>query len=361
MRHFARSPARKSYACDNSVRVSPATIRSIRKALHRWYEKNRRDLPWRNTRDPYRIWVSEVMLQQTRVAAVIPYYERFLKQFPSVQVLAKAPEEKLLAAWSGLGYYSRARNMQKAARQIVELGSFPDTYEAIRELSGVGDYTAAAVASIAFDKPHAVVDGNVLRVLARLIGESGDISAVRTRARLGEVAQMLLDRKDPAGSNQALMELGALVCSPRSPTCANCPTRRWCTAHAEGRQAELPVKLGRKPKELVEQCMAIIVSRKRVLLKKRIGEDARLLAGFWELPQLREVPGAKAAEYVGEIRHNITYNEYRVSVVRTSGAKITPGLQWVKLSDLTALPLTTLTRKALRLAALGGLKKMLGD
>jgi A/G-specific adenine glycosylase len=331
--------------------VTPATIRSIRKALRAWYEVNRRDLPWRRTSDPYRIWVSEIMLQQTRVAAVIPYYERFLKQFPTVETLAKAQEEKLLAAWSGLGYYSRARNLQKAARQIVERGSFPDTHDELRALAGVGDYTAAAVASIAFGEPRAVVDGNVLRVLSRLTADAGEISAGATRGRLAGTAGRLLDKKDPAAWNQAVMELGALLCVPRRPDCERCPIARWCAARIEGKAEHFPVKAGKAKKQVVEQCLGVAERRGRILLKKRGADEARL-AGFWELPLLGEIPGAAPGKFLGEIRHHITYNEYRVSVVRVNVTKATENLRWVEIKDLAAAPVTTLTRKALKLAGL---------
>jgi A/G-specific adenine glycosylase len=338
--------------------VKTAEAGFVRKALRRWYEAHRRDLPWRRTRDPYRIWVSEIMLQQTRVAAVIPYYEKFLKRYPSVEALARAPEAALLAAWSGLGYYSRARNMQKAARQIVDRGGFPESYAEIRELAGVGDYTAAAVASIAFGQPRAVVDGNVLRVLARITAERGEISALATRGRLAAIAQDLLDRGDPAASNQALMELGALVCVPRSPDCVHCPVARWCAALREGIAAELPVKAGKKRKVIVEQCLALAERRGRVLMRQRAAGETRL-AGFWEVPLLGDLPGARVVEILGEIRHHITYNEYRVSVVRVAAVKAPAGLCWRDRNEMAGLPLTTLARKALKLVKLGENRKKL--
>jgi len=186
-------------------------VGSIRTKLTRWYARTKRDLPWRRTRDPYAIWISEIMLQQTRVAAVIPYYERFLRRFPDAAALAEASEQELLAMWSGLGYYSRARNLQKAARQMVERGTFPNDYASLRELAGVGDYTAAAIASIAFGLPHAVVDGNVRRVIARVINDG--------HANPQELADRLLDQRDPARWNQAVMERGATSCLPREPLC----------------------------------------------------------------------------------------------------------------------------------------------
>ncbi len=198
---------------------------SFQDKLLRWYRRHARKLPWRQTRDPYRIWVSEVMLQQTRVAAAIPYFERFIERFPDVESLARAPEEELLRAWSGLGYYSRARNLQRAAKLIAERGSIPNDYDALRELPGIGQYTAAAVASIAFNQPYAVVDGNVRRVLSRV--------ACRNEG-LDEMAEALLDRKHPGRYNQALMELGATVCLPREPHCGACPVAALCTASVMG-------------------------------------------------------------------------------------------------------------------------------
>src|SRR6266516_234894 len=189
-----------------------ADEREFRKALLSWYAGAKRVLPWRETRDPYRIWISEVMLQQTRVAAVIPYYERFLARFPDLATLAAAPEQELLAAWGGLGYYSRARNLQRAAQQMR--GRFPSDYESIRALVGVGDYTAAAVASIAFGLPYAVVDGNVLRVLSRVTNDASDIGSLKTKKRMQALADTLLAQSDPGLYNQALMELGATVCLP---------------------------------------------------------------------------------------------------------------------------------------------------
>src|SRR6202171_4578917 len=217
----------------------------IRNSMLAWYRKNRRDLPWRKTRDPYSIWISEVMLQQTRVSAVIPFYEKFTNRFQTVDALAVASEQDLLATWAGLGYYSRARNLQRAARIIMAMGlegfALPRDYESIRALPGIGDYTAAAIASIAFDLPHAVLDGNVIRVLSRVTAESGDIASAPTRGRLAQVATALLHRKHPGDFNQAIMELGATVCLPRDPQCPACPIAVFCEARRTGRQLEFPV------------------------------------------------------------------------------------------------------------------------
>ncbi len=320
---------------------------AIRTKLRRWYARAQRDLPWRRTRDPYRIWVSEIMLQQTRVSVVIPYYERFLATFPNVEALAAAPQEKLLALWSGLGYYSRARNLQKAARRIVERGSFPCGYESLRELAGVGDYTAAAIASIAFDLPHAVLDGNVLRVVARLTNDSGDITAGATRKRLKEVADRMLDPKRPGLHNQALMELGATVCLPKQPECGSCPVSDRCQAYQAGRQNELPVKRSGRKAITIDQVLLLAERRGRVLLRQRPANDGRM-AGFWELPE--SIPGARRGKPLGDFRHTITHHHYRSVVVEASLAGTPKGFRWWPLDRLHAIPLSTTARKALRLA-----------
>src|ERR1051325_9770915 len=211
--------------------------------LGAWYARGHRDLPWRPTAGPYRIWVSEIMLQQTRAQAVIPYYERFLQRFPTVEALAAAAEDVVLTQWSGLGYYSRARNLRRAAQAVVESGGFPREYAAIRALAGIGDYTAAAIASMAFQLPHAVLDGNVLRVVARVENDAADIAYARTRERFRATAQSWLVPRDPGRFNQALMELGATVCLPRNPLCLVCPVAACCRAREEGTAAQLPVKL----------------------------------------------------------------------------------------------------------------------
>ncbi len=313
-----------------------------RKRLLAWYRRAKRDLPWRRTRDPYRIWVSEVMLQQTRVTAVIPYYERFLKRFPDAATLAAAPEQDLLAAWSGLGYYSRARNLQKAARIIVERGGFPADCESIRALPGVGDYTAAAVASIAFNLPHAVVDGNVLRVLSRY-------AATAVRGKLVSLAESLLDRRHPAEFNQALMELGATVCLPRRPACPSCPLKGGCSAREQGAQERYPVKRTHPATVRVERVMLLVLSRGRLLLGRR-AEQVKTLGGFWELPEARDLPGASLKQRVGGFRHAIVNHDYQVAVWEASVSRKPLGLRWIPVRELSRLPLTTATRKALRLA-----------
>src|SRR6516225_9136666 len=212
-------------------RLKPQTANReerIAEALLAWYRRGHRDLPWRRTRDPFRIWVSEIMLQQTRAQAVIPYFERFLARFPDVESLARADEEEVLTLWSGLGYYSRARNLRGAAIVMRAAGGFPRDYAAIRQLPGVGEYTASAIASIAFGLPHAVLDGNVLRVVARVENDFSDIASPATRERFRSLVQKWLDQRYPGEFNQALMELGAMVCLPRNPSCLVCPLAACC-------------------------------------------------------------------------------------------------------------------------------------
>jgi len=324
-----------------------------------WFRRARRPMPWRNTRDPYRIWVSEIMLQQTRAAAVVPYYEKFLRRFPTVAALARSREADLLECWSGLGYYARARNLRRAAGIIVSrlAGKLPRIYQQWVELPGVGPYTAAAVTSIAFGAPVAVMDGNVARLMARLTGNHGDVGSARVRDQLRERAQELMDPRDPGEFNQAMMELGATVCTPRQPRCLVCPVQGWCSARRLGIENELPVKgRGRGPVRM--RILVALVQRAGRLLLGRRPADASLLPGFWELPQVETEglsPDAFASlrlellEPLGEFRHSITYREYLVTVYRAAlGGRPPRGYQWVEESRLSGLPLTTIARKALR-------------
>ncbi|HZT30062.1 MAG TPA: A/G-specific adenine glycosylase [Bryobacteraceae bacterium] len=322
--------------------------RNFAARLLAWYARQQRDLPWRRTRDPYRIWVSEIMLQQTRAQAVIPYYERFLSRFPTVAALAEAAESDVLAAWSGLGYYSRARNLQKAARAIVAAGGFPRDYEALRRLPGIGPYTAAAIASIAFGQPHAVLDGNVLRVLARLENDPADIASSRTRARFQQMAGRLLEPKDPAAFNQAMMELGATVCLPRAPRCLLCPVAQDCRALAAGTAEQLPVKLRPGRQERIEQTLVRVEKRGRLLLRQRPA-DAGRMAGFWELPAVEDLPGVRLNGALGSFRHTITRHLYVFTVRSGTLARAPRGFRWLSGAELGALPLSTAARKALRL------------
>jgi A/G-specific adenine glycosylase len=277
--------------------------RSLAAKLLDWYDAHHRDLPWRRTGDPYRIWVSEIMLQQTRAEVAIPYYHRFLDRFPSVAALAAASAEEVLGSWGGLGYYSRARNLHKAARLMD--GVFPCGYQAIRDLPGVGDYTAAAIASIAFGLPYAVLDGNVMRVVARLTNDAAEIGASGTRTRFRGIAQEWLDRGRAGAFNQAMMELGATVCLPRAPRCGICPLAAVCEARRAGRQAQLPVKLPKTSPVKSAMEVAIVERRGRLLLWKR-DADARRLGGFWELPTPEQLPELGALPAIGTFRHTIT-------------------------------------------------------
>lgn len=220
----------------------PMKVENFALRLLEWYDLNGRQLPWRQTDDPYRIWVSEIILQQTRVAQGYDYFLRFVRRFPTVDHLARATEDEVLNEWQGLGYYSRARNLHAAARQVQALGRFPDDYESIRRLKGVGDYTAAAIASLAFGLPHAVVDGNVYRVLSRHFGISLPIDSTQGRKFFAALAQEMLAQDEPARYNQAIMDFGALLCTPRSPRCHQCPLADSCVALAEGTVERLPVK-----------------------------------------------------------------------------------------------------------------------
>ena len=260
-------------------------IASFREKLLAWYDANKRDLPWRRTQDPYKIWISEIMLQQTRVDTVIPYYERFLDWFPTVADLAQAPEEKLLKAWEGLGYYSRVRNMQKAAQQIMEKhgGVFPSSYEEISKLKGIGPYTAGAIASIAFGLPEPAVDGNVMRVLARLFEVDYDIGVPTNRKIFQAMMEILIDPVRPGDFNQALMDLGSDIESPVNPRPEESPVKEFSAAYQHETMDRYPIKAPKK-KPLPVYLTAFIIkdSQGRYLLEKN--EREGLLSGFWHFP-----------------------------------------------------------------------------
>ena len=261
-----------------------------------WYRANARDLPWRRTQDPYRIWVSEIMLQQTRVAAVLGYYARFLETFPTVEALASAPEDRLLKLWEGLGYYSRARNLQKAARQVAAQDGFPDDYDGLLALPGVGDYTAAAIASAAFAKPRAAVDGNVLRVVTRLTDDPSDVSAPQTKQHICAQIQAIFPETEPDIRifNQSLMELGATVCVPNGPPkCLLCPVRDLCLGLSCGTAESLPVKAPKKPRRIEEKTVFLLLRNGQIALRKR--PPSGLLAGLWEFPNVDGTLDEKAA------------------------------------------------------------------
>ena len=336
------------------ARFSPA---KFRQTLLAWYDRNKRDLPWRRTRDPWAIHVSEIMLQQTRVAAVLPYYQRFMARYPSPREFARASPSEVLACWAGLGYYSRARNLQAAAQRMARDGAYPRDYDAIRALAGVGAYTAAAIASIAFGEPRAAVDGNVLRVLARVTAEKAELRASQTRARLDAVAQALLHPRRSGDFNQAMMELGATVCLPRNPRCPECPVASWCEAHALGLENQLPVKTSRpRPTDVVRRLLVIRGrgQRKGAVLLRRLAADSPRLAGFWELPEPEHVPGARTQREIGEFQHTIVSTNHRCHVLlaSTGSGAVGRACEWAPLASLASLPLSTMARKALALAGL---------
>ena len=285
-------------------------IERFRKALLDWYDKEKRDLPWRRTSDPYAIWVSEIMLQQTRVDTVIPYYERFLATFPTVKDLAEAPEEVLLKCWEGLGYYSRVRNMQKAAIQVMEEfgGVFPNTYEGILSLKGIGPYTAGAIASIAFGLPEPAVDGNLMRVISRLFEVNLDIGNPSNRWAFQEIAEILIDPERPGDFYQALMDLGSDIESPVNPRPEESPVKEFSAAYQNGTMHIYPIKKPKKkPTPMKWRAFIIKDDKGRFLVEKNTQAD--LLSGFWHFPLIRDFStvGESIDLFEGVAEENSTY------------------------------------------------------
>ena len=324
----------------------------LRRRLLAWYDRNQRDLPWRRSADPYRIWLSEIMLQQTRVAAVLEHYRAFLARFPTVRKLAAAQLESVLAAWSGLGYYRRARSLHRAAQQIVEChGScLPRTVQELRALPGVGRYTGAAVASIAFGVPVAVVDGNVERVISRLLAASSAGRPAVSRLDYWALAESLLARRRPGDWNQAMMELGATVCLPRQSQCGACPLKRWCkVAKAESADGRFARVGSPAPRRKFHKDEAYLLARRpgSVYLVRR-ALRAKVMAGMWELPRLPAPPSGR--EPLFRLKHCITVTNYEIAVFDDAGKP--RGGSWVALDRIPELPLTGLARKVLRRAKL---------
>ena len=333
-------------AMDGYQALSPTAL-----PLVEWYRSGHRDLPWRRDPTPYHVWISEIMLQQTRVQAAIPYYERFLSLFPDTAALARAPQEKLLKAWEGLGYYSRARNLQKAARMICERfdGRFPTSYDEWLSLPGVGPYTAGAVCSIAFGLPVPAVDGNVLRVFSRLLALEEDVTAPTVKKELNELASSLVPPDAPGEYNQALMELGATVCLPNgAPLCGSCPVAGHCRAFQDGNQASFPLKSPKKPRKILPVTVFLIEYQGRWALMKR--PDKGLLANLWEFPQKEgHLDSRQAASCFdgwlrlsGEPRpllpavHVFTHLEWRMSGWKIHVKEVLPGcpFTWAKPEEL---------------------------
>ena len=358
------------------MKLTPREAASLQRKLLAWYRANRRDFPWRRGRDPYRIWLAEIMLQQTRIAAVLPYYERFLERFPNVTALSRARETEVLKFWAGLGYYSRARNLHRAAKKIIsDGGKFPAAREEALALPGIGFYTAAAILSIAYDAPLAAVDGNIARVLARLFAIRGDLRAPRNWKRLTKVAEQLLPPNAPGDWNQALMELGETVCAPRSPNCGACPVARNCKAHALGIAHKLPAPRKKRATERVRIAAAVFLdARGRTLLTKMPGaHDAALFSRMWQFPAVAVASknGAAAGELAAHLQtqfgiasaeftalpaasHTVTYRAIALlpflARMENLPHVMDANCRVVPLAKISSLPVSSATRKIARAA-----------
>ncbi|MBX3202246.1 MAG: A/G-specific adenine glycosylase [Labilithrix sp.] len=352
-----------------SPRAQGSAVARLRCDLLAWYAAARRDLPWRRTRDPWAIWVSEIMLQQTRVDTVKPYFERFMARFPTPLALAEAPEDQVLAAWSGLGYYRRARMLHAGARVVAERAAMPCDREGLLELPGVGRYTAGAIASIAFEEPVGLVDGNVARVFARLFALEDDMRGAGMK-RAERLAEDLVPRERPGDWNQALMELGATVCTPRSPACDRCPVASSCRAHAEGRVDRLPV-IGAKSKPKPQHVQALVARTAdgRVLLARR--RSSGLFAGLWEPPAVDGDASARdgllgrfaltSRALAGRVTHVLSHRRLTVDVHAgvlaswSADTELPDAYETARLfadADLADLGVSTLARKVLAAARL---------
>ncbi len=352
------------------TRVTDSEVEEFREGLLRWFEEHRRELPWRQAGDPYAVWVSEIMLQQTRVATVMEYFDRWMGRFPTVEDLAAAPVEEVLKLWAGLGYYGRARRLHEAAGQVVARGGeVPSTVDELRELPGVGPYTAGAIASIAFGRVAPLVDGNVIRVLTRWAGIEGDPGKGAAKREIWRLAGELVDRDQPGDFNQALMEVGSLVCTPRSPKCEECPIATGCVARAGGEQERFPQLPKRvEPKAMRGRCG--VVSRqggggREVLLRRRPGKG--LLGGLWEFPgveaestawpTLGELKGLlesgpieaveRPRRAFGEVEHVFSHRHLRLRIhgVEADPGAAMEGWRWVPEEELEQLQSSALFAK----------------
>lgn len=357
-------------------------LATFQRNLLEWYRANRRDLPWRRKRDPYRIWLAEIMLQQTRIAAVLPYYERFLARFPDIGALARARESEVLKYWAGLGYYGRARNLHRAAKQIVAEhdARFPSKIDSALALPGIGNYTAAAILSIAFNTPLAALDGNVARVLARVFAIRGDLRAPKTWKRLTATASELLPPQSSGDWNEGVMELGETICTPRSPQCGQCPISRHCKAHALGLAHKLPaIRRKHKPERMRIAAAILLDSNARTLLTKSPGDhDSAIFSRLWQFPAVA-VTGANgnaAAQLSAYLQsnlnlaasslirlpptsHTVTYRQLSLLpfLVRIGKLPVLPGCRTVPLDNLASLATSSATRKFAR-AALAALAEV---
>jgi A/G-specific adenine glycosylase len=360
----------REYARMKSTLTATAR-KNFQSNLLKWFRAHQRDLPWRSSRDPYRIWVAEVMLQQTRIAAVMPYYQRFLDRFPNVKSLARARQTEVLKLWSGLGYYSRARNLHAAAREILarHSGKFPRELDAALALPGIGAYTAAAVLSIAYDAPLAVLDGNVARVLARIHAIRGDLRAPRTWRTLTEIADHALAKDSASHWNQALMELGEVICTPQSPRCGTCPVARWCRAQAENLTNEIPAPRRKRAPIHIKIAAAILLDpRKRTLLIRDPGaHDAVLFSRMWQFPAVEVTSEPKAAlaahlcetlnlpantsalalEPLPAASHGVTFRNIALLpfLARVEHLPKLPRTRILPIANLAKLPISSATKK----------------
>jgi A/G-specific adenine glycosylase len=355
---------------------APRSLTKFRQKLRDWFRAHRRALPWRESRDPYRVWVAEIMLQQTRIAAVLPYYDRFFARFPDVESLAGAGEADVLKLWSGLGYYSRARNLHRAAKEIVaqHVGEFPRDIDAALALPGIGSYTAAAVLSISYDVPLAVLDGNVARVLARLQAIRGDLRADGRWQNLSKTAQVLLARNAAGDWNQALMELGETVCTPQSPRCGECPVSRWCHARELGLTDQIPAAR-RKPAAVRMKIAAAILHdpRGRTLLVKDPGaHDQVLFSRMWQFPAVAVARNAErelaahlratlgldytngaSLEALPTANHTVTFRNITLLpfLARVPALPRKPRTRIIAVEKLLQIPVSSATRKIAAAAA----------
>jgi A/G-specific adenine glycosylase len=370
---MSASDATDCKKCENTPRMKTQltgrALKNLQMRLLEWFRAQRRDLPWRASRDPYRIWVAEVMLQQTRIAAVMPYYQRFLDRFPNVESLAQARQAEVLKLWSGLGYYSRARNLHAAAQQIVAQhgAQIPRELSAALELPGIGVYTAAAVLSIAYDVPLAVLDGNVARVLARIYAIRGDLRVPKTWSLLTSTASQLLARDAASDWNQSLMELGEVVCTPRSPRCAICPVARCCRANAQGLANEIPAPRRKRAPVHMKIAAAILLdhSGRTLLVKDPGAHDGVLFSRMWQFPAIEVTRQPKAAlaahlgttlnlsadalelEELPAARHGVTFRNIALLpfLARVRRLPKLPRTRILSLANLTKLPISSATRK----------------
>lgn len=327
--------------CPKIPSMTAPSVNTDHEKLLNWYRQNKRELPWRQSRDPYRIWVSEVMLQQTTVAAVIPFYEKFMRVFPTVQDLAKAPEGEVLQQWAGLGYYSRARNLHRAAKILADQG-FPKTAAELIALPGFGPYTSAAVASIAFEDPAGVLDGNVIRVLSRRYGWEIAWWATAGRKQLQAQADAFAKAGEPSQINQALMELGATVCTPHSPSCLLCPWSSRCQARSENKIPQLPLAKPRKASEIWIWSPVVKIRSGKVALVENL--EGPFLKGQWLFPGKFRLVQKKPKSF--ELRHGITHHDIFIQVQK-QGVLPRKGVQWFELKKLDSVTPSQILKKTL--------------